>query len=456
MSESLPWHLRWRLSVLWALQWGITGAILTYLPLYFTEHKLDSVQIGQLMAVSAIGLLVAPLVVGQVCDRWLSSNKYLAMAHLVGGLTLLSVPLAAEIYRESQSNFGTLLLLVTIYAIAYFPTIPLASSLSFRHLPDPDSQFSKVRIWGTVGWVISGLLLSIWLGQADVLIWLRSTFPNQEPVIEGYEVFLARFGEPSSADAFRIAAVLSFMLSSFCILLPATPPLRTGKARGKVAPLETLAMFKDRQFSLMIAISFALAVVVPTYSYAVPRLLENLNVESDWVPAVMTVGQISEFPALILLPFCLRKLKLKTTFALGILAWVVRYTIFASDLPMALILFGIALHGVCHVYLVIVIQLYVDQKCRPDLRASAQNLFAFFTMGVAMPIGFLLAGALSSFFNLDDSARADYRGFFFVAAAAMAVLLVIYWFSVDLKENKPVDESDAAENTRPAGRGDGN
>lgn len=443
MSHSLPWHLRWRLSVLWALQWGITGSILTYLPLYFTEHNLDSVQIGRLMAVSAIGLLVAPLVVGQICDRWLSSNKYLAMAHLVGGLTLLCVPMAAEIYRETQGNFGTLLLLVTIYAIAYFPTIPLASSLSFRHLPDPDSQFSKVRIWGTVGWVISGLMLSLWLGQADAIAWLRETFPGREILIRDYEKFLSRFGEPTSADSFHIAAILSFILSSFCIFLPATPPLRTGRSQGKVAPLETLGMFRDRQFALMISISFALAAIVPTYTYAVPRLLENLHVESDWVPAVMTIGQISEFPALIFLPLCLKKLKLKATFALGILAWVVRYTIFAFNLPMGMILLGIALHGVCHVYLVIVIQLYVDQKCRPDLRASAQNLFAFVTMGVAMPVGFLLAGRLGEFFDLDDPGRADYRGFFFVADAAMVALLAIYWFSADLKgKNSPRQSED--------------
>ena len=357
---------------MWALQWGITGAILTYLPLYFTEHNVDSGQLGQLMAMSAIGLLVAPFVVGQVCDRWLSSNKYMAMAHLVGGLTLLCVPMAAEIHRETQDNFGTLMLLITIYAIAYFPTIPLASSLSFRHLPDPDAQFSKVRIWGTVGWVISGLVLSLWLGQVDVLAWLRTHFPAQEIAIDGYEQLLNRFGQPTSADSFRIAAVLSFVLSSFCILLPATPPLRTGKGKGKIAPLETLAMFRDPQFRLMISISFALAVVVPAYSYAVPRLIENLGVHSNWVPAVMTVGQISEFPALILLPLCLRKLKMKATFALGILAWVVRCTLFAFNMPMAWILFGIALHGVCHVYLVIVIQLYVDRQCRPDLRASAK------------------------------------------------------------------------------------
>jgi MFS family permease len=438
MSEALPWNLRWRLSVMWALEWGITGSILTYLPLYLSGRDISSQQTGLLMAMSAIGLLVAPFIVGQVCDRWVSSQKYMAMAHLVGGLTLLAMPLAFDIYRESKSNFGVLLLLITIFSIAYFPTIPLASSLSFRHLPDPESQFGKVRIWGTVGWVISGILLSLWLGQKDVFEWLRLNFSNQQDTIEGYRLFLRRFGDPTSGDSFHIAAVLSFMLSSFCVLLPATPPLRTGKGKGRVAPLETLAMFRDPQFSLMIGISFALAVVVPTYSVAVPRLIENLGVPADWVPAVMTVGQISEFPALILLPLCLKKLKMKATFALGILAWVVRYTLFAFDIPMGLVLFGIALHGVCHVYLVIVIQLYVNQQCRPDLRASAQNLFAFVTMGLAMPIGFLLAGKLGQIFHLDDRAKANYRGYFFVAAAAMTVLFVIFWLSAKIsRDAKP-------------------
>ena len=168
-----------------------------------------------------------------------------------------------------------------------------------------------------------------------------------------------------------------------------------------------------------------------------PCCSENEGISSHWVPAVMTVGQISEFPALILLPLCLKKLKLKATFALGMLAWVVRYTLFALDIPMWLILCGIALHGVCHVYLVIVIQLYVDRQCRPDLRASAQNLFAFVTMGVAMPIGFLLAGKFGQHFHLDDPARADYRGFFSIDAAAIALVLIIYWFSARLSRNGP-------------------
>ncbi len=422
MSEPLPWNLRWRLSVLWALQWGITGSILTYLPLYFSQQKVDFAQLGQLMAISAIGLLATPFVVGQICDRWMSANKYLALAHLVGGLLLLCVPTVAEDYQ----NFRLLLVLVSLYAIAYFPTIPLASALTFRHLPDPESQFSKVRIWGTVCWVLTGIGLSLWLGQKEVFAWLDQTFPSVSGVVDWFHSLIKPLGTPSSGDAFRIGALLSFALSSFCIFLPATPPLRTGHAKGKIAPLETLAMFKNPQFTLLLGISFGLGIVIPSYSIAVPKLIENQGIHSDWVPAVMTIGQISEFPALLLLPWCLKNLKLKATFALGILAWVVRYVLFAFDIPLWLMLSGIALHGVCHVFLVIVIQLYVDEQCRPDLKASAQNLFSFVTMGLAMPLGFLVAGRLGQHFQLDDSQAANYGGFFAVAAIAMTGLLILF------------------------------
>ena len=146
--------------------------------------------------------------------------------------------------------------------------------------------------------------------------------------------------------------------------------------------------------SLAVPISVALAAVVPFYTYAVPKMLEQMGFAGRWVPVTMTIGQISEFPALVLLGVCLKRYGLKVTFALGMAAWVVRYALFAADAPMGLILVGIALNGVCHVFIIIVIQLYVDANCRRDLRASAQNLIAFLSLGIAMPIGLLAAGLL--------------------------------------------------------------
>ncbi|MGE3316455.1 MAG: MFS transporter, partial [Planctomycetaceae bacterium] len=302
MSARLPWRMRWRLSVLWALQWAISGAILTYLPLYFTDIGLKFEELGTLLAaVSALGLWVAPFVVGQICDRWLASEKYLAMSHLLGGLVLIAIPIATEVYRKSGEHVAAIQVLVGLYAVAYFPTVPLASSLTFRHLSDPDSQFGKVRIWGTVGWVLAGLSVSLWLRRDDARLWVETQFPAWQPTIDQIRGGLNWVGRPTSADCFRIAAILSFCLSSFCVFLPATPPMRT--RTGKIAPLQTLRLFRDRRFSLLITISFLLAIVAPFYTMGVPKLLTQLNFDADWIPAVMTVGQISEFPALLLLPF---------------------------------------------------------------------------------------------------------------------------------------------------------
>jgi len=426
MSARLTWRIRWRLSVLWALEWAISGAILTYLPLYFTDNGLSVDELGTLLAaVSALGLWVAPFVVGQVCDRWMASEKYLAISHFFGGLVLVAIPIATEMYNETGENLAAIQVLVGLYAVAYFPTVPLASSLTFRHLSDPDSQFGKVRIWGTVGWVLAGLSLSFWLRRVDACDWFIGQFPAWKPTIDEARRALSWVAEPSSSDCFRIAAILSFALSSYCVFLPATPPTRM--RQRTIAPLRALAMFRDPTFSLLIAISFLLAVVVPFYTMGVPKLLTQTGFDADWIPALMTVGQVSEFPALLLLPLCLRRLGLKATFALGLCAWFARYLFFAFEGPVWLIVAGISLHGVCHVFLIIVNQLFVDSRSQPDVRASAQNLFAFITAGIGMPLGFLASGKLGQLSLDTGTGLTNYQLLFSAPAALVLVLLLVFW-----------------------------
>jgi len=151
---------------------------------------------------------------------------------------------------------------------------------------------------------------------------------------------------------------------------------------------------------------------------AVPPLLKELHVPGNWVPTVMLIGQISEFPALLLLSFCLRHLGLKVIFAMGIAAWALRYGLFAVGAPWSLVLTGLALHGVCHVFLIIVAQLYLDSQCSKDLRATAQNLLSFITLGIGFPLGTLLGGLLREKFN-------DNPTLLFAAPAAAAIALLI-------------------------------
>lgn len=424
MSGRLSWSLRWRLSILWLLEWGISGTILTYLPLYLSENGVSAARQGQLLAISAIGLWVAPFAVGQIADRWLAYEKYLAISHFVGGLTLVSIPFVTELFNATGRHFSVLMILFGVYAIAYLPTVPLATALTFRHLPDPDSQFSKVRVWGTVGWMLAGVGLSLWLGRTDAYDWMSARFPEWKPAIRTLSRNLAWLPAPSSSDCFRIAAILSFALGCFCVFLPATPPTRARDAG--IAPLQILSMFRDRQFRFLIGISFLLSLVIPLYTLQVPKLLEQLKFSRDWIPTIMLVGQISEFPALLFLPLFLKRWGIKWTFAAGMAAWCLRYVLFMFEEPLGLIVLGLAFHGVCHVFLIIVIQLFVDSRCRSDLRATGQNLFTFITAGIGMPLGAWLGGKLGQLSYDDQTGDTDYQLLFSVPAGIILVILLIF------------------------------
>jgi MFS family permease len=438
-ESKLTFGIGWRLSLLWALQWGITGALLTYLPIYFRDNGLSQEQLGKLMAVAATGLWGAPFIVGQLCDRWMSAEKYLALAHFTGGVLLLSIPVATEMFRATGTYFPALMVLVGLFSFAYFPTIPLASAMTFRHLPDPSRDFGKVRIWGTFGWMFAGWALSLWLGRTDAYRWVSENFPSVQPTLDQLSYTFRWLAPPSSADCFTMAAILSFALASFCVFLPATPPER--KPRNKIAPLATLKMFTDKTFTQLIVISFLLALVIPFYAYAAPQLLDQLGYEKDWIPALMTLGQISEFPALILLPFFLRRYGLKWTFAFGLMGWLLRYAFFVLEEPKWLILTSIALQGVCHVFLIIVIQLFIDSRAAADQRISAQNLFAFLTMGIAMPLGFLAGGKIGDRLTNADTGEMNYQLFFLLPSVAILALFLAFYRYVNIEE-PPAAETD--------------
>ncbi len=434
MASRLKWSLRWRLSILWFLEWGITGTVITYLPIYWESINLSKQQQSQLSAVMAVGLWIAPFVVGQVADRWLAIEKVLAISHFMGGIALYALAQGMDLYSETAANFQSLLWMAGIFAVAYVPTVPLVSALCFRHLPDPEGQFGKVRVWGTVGWMIGGVTLSLWLERDDVFSWLRGNHPEWS-IAQPLREFLWMLPRPRESDCFRMGMILAFALSSFCVFLPHTPPAKTPK--GQFAPLAVLAMFRDKTFSLFIGISCLLAIlVVPLYNLAVPPLLTELGVKGNWVPTVMLVGQVSEFPALMLLSYMLRHWGLKAIFAMGVGAWALRYGFFAIGAPWTLVMTGLALHGVCHVFLMIVAQLYFDAKCSKDIRASAQNLLTFLTLGIGFPVGTLLGGVLRETFK-DSPAK-----LFAAPAVAALVLLAVFWKTVNFPaELRPSDDT---------------
>lgn len=443
MTGRLTWSLRWRLSCLWFLEWGITGTLMTYLPIYWEKINVPKIEQGQLMAVAAVGLWIAPFVVGQLVDRWIAAEKYLAFSHFLGGLALYWMATAAEAYGRGESNFQVLAGLCGLFAVAYFPTVPLTTALCFRHLPQPEAQFGRVRVWGTWGWMLSGAGLSLWLARDELLGWALGAYP-ETTFLPTLRTWIGWLPAPAPSDCFRMSALLSFALSSFCILLPHTPPLKAPQDSVRVAPLAVAAMFRDRSFTVFVAVAVLMAIlVVPLFNLAAPnlvgRLLKERGFSNDWVPAAMLIGQISEFPALLLLPWSLRKFGMKFSFTLGIAAWAFRFALFTAALEASqwsaayparveqtrfwLVTVGLSLHGVCHVFLIIVAQLYLDAKCRKDLRVSAQNLLSFLTLGIGMPLGSILGGVLYEYYH-----SSGHRRFLFLFPMLAACgLMFIFW-----------------------------
>jgi nucleoside transporter len=404
IEPKLAWSLRWRLSALWLLQFAIWGSWFTYAPRYLEISDISELQRGLLFASMGIALWLAPLVAGQVADRWLATQHALALCHAVGALLLWCL--------ASVKSFGGMLLLAPLYAMVYVPTWALASSLTFRHLPDRDRQFGAVRLWGTVGWVGAGWMFGLWLGWGDYLI-----------PAEGRITQLLGAIAPQDSDCFRQAAIFSLLLSALCLRLPHTPPRR--RSGGGVAPLAVLEMLREPSFAFFALVCLLLATALPVYFLTIAPFLHDLGVADHWLTPVQTLGQASEVPTLLLLPLALRYLGFKKTFTVGVAAWALRFLIFSLGEPHWLVIASIALHGVCHVFILITAQLYVDARCPRDVRASAQNFLGVIAFGIGLPIGYVLAGLLTSYYTSENVT--DYRHVYLVSTLTIAALLAAFW-----------------------------
>src|SRR5690606_5518757 len=112
-------------------------------------------QIGNIFAIGAVGALLAPFLAGQIADRFFPTQFFLGLSHLAGAVLVWQL---AEL-----SSFGSFLVFSLLYSLIYSPTLSLTNSLSFHHLPDRDRDFGKVRVWGTIGWIVAGIVVGQWL-----------------------------------------------------------------------------------------------------------------------------------------------------------------------------------------------------------------------------------------------------------------------------------------------------
>ncbi len=363
MSDRGNW---WRLAGLMALLYAVQGAFWPLLAVHLQDLGIGGRWRGAIFATLALGSFAMPMGAGQLVDRLMPAQRYLSLAYAVG--TGLLAVMAMGVLTTPRALFGLFLL----YWLIIAPTSGLATALALRNLARPQQQFGAIRAWGTGGWMAVG-----WLVTAVLAI-----------------TGSAHAGH-GAYEAFGLAAVISAILSVFCLSLPDTPPLAVGSiaASGPRGAASWCAGPWSRSFS---STAFGVCLTTPFIYQVMPSYFESRGLPRAWISSVMTLGQYPEVAALAALPWMFRRFGYKGTMLLGIVAYAVRYVSLALDPPLWLAIAGIPLHGLGVAFFTVGGQVYFDSLAPGHRRASAQALLMVLTSGFGSLLGSLLAGELMS------------------------------------------------------------
>lgn len=360
--------IKFQLSFMMFFEFFIWGGWFVTLGTFLGENlNASGGEIALAFSTQSWGAIIAPFIIGLIADRFFNAERILGVLHLAG---------AALMYMMSQTTeFAVFYPYVLGYMIAYMPTLALVNSVSFNQMNDPAKQFPLVRVWGTIGWILAGLAIS---------------FAFKWDSIENIQNGML-------SNTFLMVGVASAILGIFSFTLPKTPPKGKGEKAtiSDILGLEALGLLKDRNFLIFFLSSVLICIPLAFYYQNISPFLTEYKVENS--TAWASLGQISEVGFMLLLPFFFKKYGFKKTILFGMLAWGIRYLLFAygnaGDLFFMLVI-GIALHGICYDFFFVSGQIYTDSKAGDKVKSAAQGLITLATYGVGMLVGFWVAGQI--------------------------------------------------------------
>lgn len=408
-SKSIPpldIGLRINLSIMMFLQFAIWGAWFVVFYPYLVGKGFTDEQAGALIGNMALGAIISTLVAGYIADRFISSEKLMAVCHLLGAGLLYWM---AKI--QNPDEFWLLFGVSLVYALLYNPTLALVNSISFTHIPDATRDFPGIRVLGTLGWIAVGFLI-------DFLFISESV---------GADGTVTEIPASASNGPLLMAAILSGVLGVYSFFLPHTPP--SGKPTDAIPFVKALGLFRDFSFAVFFTVSFIITIVLAFYYASTSNFLEKAAGVTR-TGSTMLIGQVAELLLLPLLPIFLWRMGMKWVLALGMLCWGIRYALFSQGgpdgFPYAMVIIGVALHGICFDFFFAAGFIHVDNEAPRDIRASGQALFGFLTYGVGMWIGSLLAGRLAKVFTNEATGAIDWETFWLVPSGGVLISLLIF------------------------------
>jgi len=426
------------------LQYAVWGVWIPYLANYLMGKTdqgglgFTGAQVGWILGLAAsIGAVSAPFLAGQIADRFINAEKYLALLLISGGIV--------KYVTASVHDYYTFILLSIIYSVLYMPTLALTNSIAFAHLDNAEKQFPAVRVWGTIGWIVAS--------NAFPLLWLQS---NLHLTI--LPPFIAGTDKPNAtalwADCLRVAGVLAIAYGLWAaVALPPTPPIRN--RQHPFAFARAFALLAHPGFLVVTLVSLPIAMIHQVYFIRTGPFIEALGFAKAHVGPILSIGQLSEIFFLSILGFLLARLGYKWTLVLGALAYALRFALFAIATPDTrwILMAANTLHGLCYGCFFAGAFIYVERIATADIRHSAQTVFGIIILGV----GPVLAGLYNQWLDHMTVATPagpafDYRDFWFVqaavAAGSMLVLMALFRPGLhrlpELPEAAPAAQADSA------------
>ena len=348
------------------LEFFIWGAWFVTLGTFLgTNLKASGAETAAVFSTQSWGAIIAPFIIGLIADRYFNAERILGVLHLVGAFLMY------QMYQSS--DLSSFYIYVFSYMVLYMPTLALVNSVAFNQMKDPEKEFSSIRVWGTIGWIVAGLSISY------VFHW-----DSVESLASGM-----------LKNTFLLAGIAALVLGLLSFTLPATPPkVSDEKIKiGDIIGLDALKLLKDKNFAVFFISSILICIPLAFYYQNANPFLTESGLENP--TGKMAIGQISEALFLLLIPVFFSKYGFKKTILVGMLAWAIRYALFAygngGELSFMLII-GIALHGICYDFFFVSGQIYTNSKAGDKYKSAAQGLITLATYGVGMLIGFAVAG----------------------------------------------------------------
>ncbi len=368
-NPSAKWGAFSMLCAMMFLQFFIWGG--WYVPVtgWLGEAGLSDLTVW-VFSVCPIAAIVSPLFLGMVADRYFASQKVLGVLHLIGAALMFALPsVAAKTAPDTALNFAhPVVLMLLAYALCYMPTLGLTSSIAMTHISSAGKQFPIIRVFGTIGWIVAGFIVSMCLDGGD-----------------------------KSPKQFYVVGAASALLGLMSFALPRTPPPLAG-AKTSVASIlgfDSIALLKNKNYAVFIAACLLICIPLSGYYQQARNFIDFSGMADPTFK--QSFGQMSEIFFMALMPLIVLKLGVKRMLLVGMMAWVLRYGLFAlgaGDKVFWMIILGIVLHGICYDFFFVVGQIYVDGAASHKIRAQAQSFYVLVTQGVGMLIGAQVVGWL--------------------------------------------------------------